>query len=348
LSEVNEFGCEYAQKAMQKIDNKFWKDVLKHYKKLYIKCQPQNIHEFLSECIHYNINITRGHKVIYVKEWVENGIRLIRHLLNEKGNFMLFAEFQRRYPTVEHTNYLSYEGIIRAIKQYQTKLSLISIDKYKILNTKVWFLIKKGNKCIYNQLASTNVIPTAIAKWKLKFENMEWRKAFNICYLSTKDVQIRWFQVRLLHRILPSEKRLHTLKIVESPNCNICKLDEIQTIQHLFWECNIVQLFWNEFIQTLKTKCSHCSQLNLNENIVLFGFETNIITDPVFDYLIILGKFYIYKCKLESANPNVPSFLKFVQGRYNIDSYIAAIQMDYHNFCRKWEMYRPLMVCNTT
>jgi exonuclease III len=348
LIDIENLGCEYAQTAMHKVDNIFWKDVLKHYKKLYSKCQPRNIHEFLSECIHYNSNITRGHKIIQLKEWINAGVLLIRHLLDENGNFMTFTKFQGCFPTINLTNFLQYAGIINAIKQYQNKLNFECTSKYKILKTKVWYVIKRGNKSVINKLVSSEIVPTAVAKWNLECENFDWRKAFSCCYSTTKDVQIRWFQVRLLHRLLPTQKKLYTLKIADSPNCNICNMDLVQTIEHLFWDCDAIQLFWNEFICTLKQKCGHCSQMCLSKNIVLFGFGENVITDVIFDYLILIAKFYIYKCKMQSTIPTISGFLRYAYVRYTTDYYASMIAMNNRKFCEQWAIYRPLLVNNST
>ena len=59
---------EFENVPMQRIYNPLWKDVLKHYKKLYTKCLPKNIHDFVSECRHYNINITINKRVVYIKD----------------------------------------------------------------------------------------------------------------------------------------------------------------------------------------------------------------------------------------------------------------------------------------
>jgi hypothetical protein len=344
LLNIENLGCEYAQTAMHRIDNVFWKDVLKHYKKLYLKCHPESIHEFLSECIHYNSNITRGHKTIQLKEWINAGVLLVRHLLDENGNFMSFTEFQKCFSNIKQTNYLQYAGLINAIKHYQKKLNVDCINKYKILNTKVWYVIKKGNKCVMHILASSEIVPTAVAKWNLICENFDWRKAFNCCYITTRDVQMRWFQVRLLHRLLPTEKRLFTLKITGSPNCNICNLELVQSIEHLFWDCDAIQLFWNDFIRTLKTKCCHCSQLSLNRNMVLFGFADNTITDLVFDYLLLIAKFYIYKCKMQYTVPTIKGFLSYAYVKYTAETYASMINMNHIKFCEQWKMYRSLLV----
>ena len=48
---LTRFVGEYANALMQKIHNPFWKDVLKHYKNLYTRCEPKNQDEYMSVSI---------------------------------------------------------------------------------------------------------------------------------------------------------------------------------------------------------------------------------------------------------------------------------------------------------
>ena len=85
---LNKGGGEHAHVEMQRINNHFWRDVLTHFKKLCSKYVPDNIHDFISECIHYNINIIRDKKTAYIKEWVEADLLFIRQFVNLNGQFM--------------------------------------------------------------------------------------------------------------------------------------------------------------------------------------------------------------------------------------------------------------------
>ena len=100
LNKLKLFGGEFANVPMQRICNPFWKDVLKHYKKLYTKCLPENIHDFVSECIHYNINITINKKVVYIKDWFEAGIIFVHHLMDNNGNYLTFKTFKQLFLNV--------------------------------------------------------------------------------------------------------------------------------------------------------------------------------------------------------------------------------------------------------
>ena len=111
-------GSEYANILMTKLNNPFWRDVLKHFKKLYARCSPQNTDEFMAECLHHNPNIIR--EVVYLKNWLDSGIVFIRHIIDVDGKYMKFDNLKARFPHV-HTNFLEYQGIVSAVKKYQEK-----------------------------------------------------------------------------------------------------------------------------------------------------------------------------------------------------------------------------------
>ena len=342
LVSLEKFGSEYAHTAMQKIDNLFWKDVLKHYRKLYTKCFIDTIDDFMNDCIHYNLNILRDKKVVYLKEWVDTGILFIRHLVNPDGNYMSFCEFKKCYPTIHITSFVTYAGVLNAVKQYQSKLNVVLTSHYKTREGKVWQSIHKGNKYVQSVLTNSGAPPAAVGKWNQYYEGLNWKIIFGACFASTSDVQLRWFQSRLLHRILPTQKYLHTFRIVDSPICNFC-VNDCQTLSHLFWECDFVNSFWNELLLFLHDKCPHTAQFNFDENLILFGVSEGIITDRVIDFLIIFAKFYIYKCKLQNTIPQVHTFFKTLKTRYNTELYCSKITNNYHNFNQQWSQFYPLV-----
>lgn len=106
---------------MQRIDNPFWRDVFKHYKKLSLKCCPQNVNEFVDEYIHYNVNFARDKRIIYIQEWYDSNILQIKDLMDEEGNFLSFEGFQRKYPQL-NTNFLTFMGIVHTIKKSSAEI----------------------------------------------------------------------------------------------------------------------------------------------------------------------------------------------------------------------------------
>jgi len=342
MGNIENFGAEYIDIIMKNVKNLFWKDVFKHMKNLFKKCIPNTAHEFLAEHIQYNTSILRDKKTIYVKEWHDYNIFLIRQLLNLDGKFFTFNEFLIKYPGIR-TNFLLYEGIINAIKGYQHRLNIILTREYSLINNIVWQCIKKGNKYIQQILNYNLDTPAATSRWNTCFENLNWKEIFLHCYKTSGDVQLRWFQTRLLHRVLPTQRYLFLCKIKDSPLCNFCEKDE-QSIVHLFFDCDLVSKFWNDLLVLLKEKCNHCHDIYFDQELILFGLKLNVHTDAVLDLIILMAKFYIYKCKLQDTQPILNTFTLLLQNRYNIERYIAAVNDKTSQFDTTWAPYLPIIL----
>ena len=164
----------------------------------------------------------------------------------------------------------------------------------------------------------------------------------NLLYLTTKDVQLRWFQFRLLHRIIPTQKYLYITKIVGDPVCNFCQEEE-QDICHLFFECVVTLEFWRKFEQLLKQKCIHCQNVKFDKELIIFGNKKNFISDTVFNWLILFAKFFVYKCKLGDNYPTLERFLIMLKHRYKLEKFLASTQENSLKFDQNWLLYTDLV-----
>ena len=63
---------------------------------------------------------------------------------------------------------------------------------------------------------------------------------------------------------------------MESAGCSFCKQEE-ETISHLFWHCDIVQVFWAKLKTPLNESCENCFEPMFTEMLVLFGVKKNVI-----------------------------------------------------------------------
>jgi len=183
LMNLNQLGGEYVNFCMQHCNNLFWFDVLRHFKHLYTKCRPENLSEFLGECIHYNVNVLRDRKVVIVKEWIQNDIVFVHQLFNpNERRFFTFDEFKEQYPEIERTNFLLYSGVVHAIQQYLGNCEFTIMEDYCTVNTKVWVVIEKGSDAIKRILLKNDVKPTAVSRWNDFFEGLDWNEIFLRCF----------------------------------------------------------------------------------------------------------------------------------------------------------------------
>ena len=303
-----------------------------------MKCLPENSEEFLSECLHYNLNIIRDGKTMHDDNWITNGILCIKHLVGLEGKFLNFNEFKDRFPHVR-TNFLLYEGVIRAIKEYQKKVGIELISSQKHNGAKVWNIINKGNKAVRQSISKNENVPTAVQKWNTKFEIQDnWDKIFKRCQKVTKDTRLKWFQLRLLHRILPTNKFLFLCKISESASCTFCKEEE-ETICHLFWDCRVIQRFWKDFLELLKRQCAGCNNLILSKALILFGEEKETQTDAAIDLILLSAKYYIHRCRLQDSMPILHIFQRMMKETYEVEKYSSQLENKSYKFDLQWFPY---------
>ena len=341
LLNVTNFGVIYSKNLKEQTRNPFWKDVLTHFISFHLKCKPMKIEDFMTDHIFYNDNFRRGSEHIYIKEWVDHGIFFVHNLCQDDGStFMSHDEFKRKYDWC-NMDYLTYIGIINTIRNTLRPYNLNDYSPNKLTN-KLCMIISKGNKFVQKYLNSSHGNPSAVNKWNTKFDNIDWCKSFNLLYLTTKDVQLRWFQFRLLHRIIPTQKYLYITKIVGDPVCNFCQEEE-QDICHLFFECVVTLEFWRKFEQLFKQKCIHCQNVKFDKELIIFGNKKNFISDTVFNWLILFAKFFVYKCKLGDNYPTLERFLIMLKHRYKLEKFLASTQENSLKFDQNWLLYTDLV-----
>ena len=198
-------------------------------------------------------------------------------------------------------------------------------------------------KAVYYILVNCNISPACTSKWSQQYPTRtEWKAVFAKAHKITPDPQLKWFQVRLLHRLLPTKRFLYLRKLVDAKDCTFCGVEE-ETLSHLFWNCHYVQDFWNRFQNWLCNNCCNCTPPIFSEQLILFGSDGNFRTDGVIDLLILIGKFYVYTCRLQETLPNFIAFTSIVKDRYSIERYRCFTHGLGHKFRLAWFPYLSLV-----
>ena len=343
FAKLFKLGGEYANVLMQTIGNPFWKDVLKHYKKMYTLCEVRQActDDFVSECIYYNMDVKVDRRIVNMHAWYSEGIYQIGHLLDDNGNYLQFGDFQTKYPNIR-TNFLSFMGIVNSVKQYQQRKGIHLNSGYNIKSPRIWQLVKKGNSIVQSVLMGTGTAAAGVLRWNRYFQNLNWQKIFCKPRNTTSEAKLLWFQYRILHRILPTGRFLFMRKIIESSECVLCGQAE-ETIDHLLWECTVSNTFWSDLLSMLKDKCHNCDNLRLSKVLILFGIQQNVFTDEIIDLIFILAKYHIYSCKWNNKRPNIAAFLRILKNRYLIERYASIVNNVIVHFNQIWMPYMGLI-----
>ena len=264
------------------------------YEHLPYKIKPETSEEFLAEPLFYNQNIQIEKTTIFFREWSDKNIYTIGHLIDDAGTFYSYQQFIAKYEVT--INMLTYYGCIQAIKQFAKKLNITfnnNITTSLSKSIKMVFSQQKGTKIYYNILTCDNKVPNCCSRWENVFQEViNWKKCFDRLR-RIQEIKLRWFQIRILHRILATNVVLKEMGVAESNKCSQCN-DEKDSILHGLWECQSSKTFWNDFLEFIHTHCANVNNLIINGKIIILGTDNTFKSDKAFDYILLCAKFYLH------------------------------------------------------
>ena len=288
------------------LSNRFWVEVFTDFSTIVgrYKDNVQNIDDILSQCIWNNDDIKIGNKTVLYKTWLKRGIVFVNDLIDENGQCYSKEDLQNIYDL--NTDFLTYEGIKRAVLQYARSRDIV-IDK-KLSNPIYPFIMRctntlLGHQKIYDMLLNSDYVRLpCYDKWEniisSTLPDSDWKAFSTIANKCTISTDLKWLQYRILHRLLPTNQFLFRIHYVDNPLCTFCKQTE-ETIYHIFWECNTVKRIWLDLKNWLNTVDVQLSFSNIQ---VIFGVKGK--NNYALNAIIILVKNIIYKCTKKGIIPN--------------------------------------------
>ena len=351
---------DYIQTTLDcdKINNMspFYKDIFTSW--VEIKQQPIDASDFLNEILWYNKFIQtpienikqKKMKSILFRDLYKKGIVKLGDLINSTGEFMSLDMLNSKVGL--KLNILRYQKLKMAIpKQWliDIKTEVLKSNLYSDNNGNLVYdnkyynymigdkkqIQKASTKFIYNCFVyKKHEIPTAVMRWNDIYEINEedWVSIFRVPYACSKDTYLQSFQFRIIHRIFPCNKWLHTLKIIDSDLCEHCEIPD--SIEHYLFSCNKVGNFWGE----LEKWYNHVSDTKvvLTLKHVIFGLYYDIKDFSVINYIIMLGKQYIRRQKYKDSPICVINFLVHLRTKLDIEMEICQRNNTLNYFNKKW------------
>jgi hypothetical protein len=88
----------------------------------------------------------------------------------------------------------------------------------------------------------------AESKWNIligeRINNETWNTIYYTPHLAKKkETKLKFIQMKILHRILPTNEWLYKCRLTNSKNCTFCQIYS-ETIEHLLWECPNTKTIW--------------------------------------------------------------------------------------------------------
>ena len=230
-----------------------------------------------------------------------------------------------------------------AIPKFMSKASLIHVSKDLIqaVNKELYSFIWKGKDKV-KRLALTNDIENGGLKM-LDIESMvlAQRTMCSLAFSVTLDTKLRAFQYKLLNHIVYTNDRLYKFKIVDSPLCAFCN-SENESLEHLLFLCKASEVFWKEVLSWLAIHKNELLNVSLTD--VLFG-KFDIDKDfMAVNHVLLLGKYFIYRCKLDNIKPSLAVFKAKLKATLNLEFYIVRKKGTLAQHHRKWNIFIPVLI----
>ena len=161
--------------------------------------------------------------------------------------------------------------------------------------------------------------------------NQTWNKIYTVYGRSWKNKKVLDFQYKVLHRVVALNPLLFKMGIKDK--CTFCN-DEKETIQHMLYRCKKVRKFWKQVKDWFNSIID--GDIDILETDVIFGNLTYLPHVKECNAIIILGKYFIYGCKLKENIPILPNFLRRIKSELEAEKEIANNLNKIERFLDKW------------
>ena len=103
-----------------------------------------------------------------------------------------------------------------------------------------------------------------------------------------------------------------------------------------------LEVFWKEVLSWLAIHKNELLNVSLTD--VLFG-KFDIDKDfMVVNHVLLLGKYFIYRCKLDNIKPSLAVFKAKLKAALNLEFYIARKKGTLAQHYRKWNIFIPVLI----
>ena len=259
-----------------RIKNCFWRDVFKawsSYKLLFDQNTNIRTYPIWDTYFLTNYNIIKKRT-----EFEDKNVRTVNDLLHESGRFMGFEEFTHTYGI--KVNFVDFYSLMHCLPgpwRENIKRDLSKLNKSEMTQPAIANLLQMTKHCkgVYWRLIETvEVKRNHRFKWQetlqMELSKETMSKYFSINFQCTVESRLRSFQYKILQRCLTTNQFLNICNI-NTELCYFCN-KEIETLEHLFWLCPLINLFWKEVASLLKPYIDFDNVLCLAS--VLLGIET--------------------------------------------------------------------------
>ena len=108
----------------------------------------------------------------------------------------------------------------------------------------------------YHFLLVTNLVTLPIERvWERDCpdiaQDFEWDEVWSSIHEVSRNPDHQHIHFNYIHRTYLTPVKLHHMKVIDNPLCNLCSLQTQGTFIHMFWDCPPVGRFWSNVASKL-------------------------------------------------------------------------------------------------
>ena len=346
VPELLTYGTVALAKVKGKLTNPFWKEVISAWSDFWDSFN-QDSNEVITEALWFS-NVTK-YKNSKIKTWDNAGLRFIADLINnDTGTLYSKGELEIRYGI--RMTFLCYSSLVRSLPNIVKESNYKSCISYPLIPFRINVVQEttsaKISQLVYKEYVSClkkqheNSQRTLKEKWVRDIRYFHCGSMWDVSK-ATKNTYIQTFHFRLISRIIATNKFLQIIGKTEDNSCTFCS-SEVETINHLFWGCRVVQRFTSEIDNVMNSRFGF--QCNFTERKCFFPNldecqKTQIIVCSV-------AKIVIYSARHHKNKPSITHFLNGLQLEATNEFHSARLSGELVKYHDKWKQLKLLPEIN--
>ena len=313
---IFDVNCKASElQGISKIKNEFWKRALSTY----LNCKQEDTFEnvqkqnFKDQLIWNNSLLKYKSNTLFFPRWKHAGIESVNDLINENENRLFsLTEIQNMVKQNKANTLFEYNALLNAIPSLWKEWVTHSIRNEQIesnKNCKASIFVTKPKEIIKilkeNTKENQSVKPCAHGFWRRKLGVELNSKMWTTPSIATQEIRLRELQWKIMHNIYPTNILLNKMKVVDDNKCSYCT-DKVDFLEHFFYECTPVKVFWKKVDKYIFDATETKTHLTLND--VVFGLQNQApckATTNVINEIILIGKMCISIKKKTKSSTNL-------------------------------------------
>ena len=314
------FHCNYDVSILPLNISLFYLELLQWWSEFRDTFSPEKDWRYI---LWNNKQILINNKTVYYKSYFEAGVVHISDLsfdLNNKDSFSLVSN------RISKTNFLVWAGLRHSIPSILKNCThKLTTDEFSLkIDDNIFDVTKKKSKDYYSLLVSRKALfPTIVNKLQNEFHFTleEVKQIFMIPHSVALEAYVKAFQYKILNSILYTNAKLYKIGFKLNDSCSFCS-SEPETLYHFLYLCPFSIDFWRDFEVFWHQLLKENIRLSL-QDILVGMIRQNSPSAKLLNYLIMIGKLYLWDCRRSQILPNIYGFKKKIAVKYETEKYIS-------------------------